>query len=578
MGQALTSWLRSKPTRGPGYGATVRVRKVRGRHESLHQGLPPGHCHSPHGRTAKLSGCLGPAHTHGEVRRAVCGSCPAAPCPAVLAGDIPVVQPVDILRAAAAAAPPPSPARSPRRVIRHASHTLPLTRPDQALAHDQRAFETRMLTALAATRRLSALPVSDMVRAGLMSACSLSKLLHSAAWSGLPWSVRRSRPGTSPRASSLAYRCSSVAAGRLTAALASCRSLRYAKQRVGEDILSPAAHALATAMRHACPALNLAQTLLLAAHLASCRGLRSPHGPGSPAATISPWPAHRRDSSAAPTGAPALAATHRLSPCSRRLASRTRRPPRPPAAAKAAASVFLRRQWERPGGGGANLLGLLDRVSVRHATAHLTASHTAARGQRLQGFVQLALRPAGTPLGAAAECRHCQLPQGHAGSLARPLPKPRPQRPLAGGNQLPAGRVLQPVALPVRCAGGGASDGTRAHPRPPSAAVKAAPRRSARWIWALGAMEHGLTGLWARLASEANSAAQDTEALVSASLAAVGAAGRLAAARFWSFIEEFAHNVAEVQAFEGLGADHPFLCHRAGRVEVHLLALAGLTP
>eukprot|EP00955_Chlamydomonas_euryale_P021898 231033-Chlamydomonas_euryale.AAC.1 len=61
---------------------------------------------------------------------------------------------------------------------------LPLTGPVQAPAHAQQAFAARLLKALAATRRLSALPVSDMGRAGLMSAYGLSKLLHSAAWSG----------------------------------------------------------------------------------------------------------------------------------------------------------------------------------------------------------------------------------------------------------------------------------------------------------------------------------------------------------------------------------------------------------
>eukprot|EP00955_Chlamydomonas_euryale_P034279 349740-Chlamydomonas_euryale.AAC.7 len=114
---------------------------------------------------------------------------------------------------------------------------------------------------------------------------------------------------------------------------------------------------------------------------------------------------------------------------------------------------------------------------------------------------------------------------------------------------------------------------------------------------ALDAMEHGRTVLWARLAGEAaNAAAQDTDAVAaqdtdprhgpktrtqdtdavaaqdmaaSARLAAVGAAGRLATARFWSSIEEFAHNAAAVEAFGGLRGDHPFLCHRAGCVEVH---------
>eukprot|EP00955_Chlamydomonas_euryale_P028457 299891-Chlamydomonas_euryale.AAC.1 len=53
-----------------------------------------------------------------------------------------------------------------------------------------------------------------------------------------------------------------------------------------------------------------------------------------------------------------------------------------------------------------------------------------------------------TAVGAAAACSHFQPPQEHAGGLARPVPQPRPQRPLAGGDQLSAGRALQPVALP----------------------------------------------------------------------------------------------------------------------------------
>jgi len=106
--------------------------------------------------------------------------------------------------------------------------------------------------------------------------------------------------------------------------------------------------------------------------------------------------------------------------------------------------------------------------------------------------------------------------------------------------------------------------------RPPSAAVEAA-------VWApvcamaLDAMEHGRAVLWARLAGGAGTAvAQDTAVLAGARQAAVGAAGRLAAARFWSSVEEFAHHAAAVGAFEGLGADHPFLCRRAGRVEALL--------
>eukprot|EP00955_Chlamydomonas_euryale_P106798 365725-Chlamydomonas_euryale.AAC.57 len=57
-----------------------------------------------------------------------------------------------------------------------------------------------------------------------------------------------------------------------------------------------------------------------------------------------------------------------------------------------AAEGVGRLQWERTG---AKPLGLLDGVSVRQATAYLTASHTAARARRHQEFVQLALRPAG---------------------------------------------------------------------------------------------------------------------------------------------------------------------------------------
>eukprot|EP00955_Chlamydomonas_euryale_P010396 111719-Chlamydomonas_euryale.AAC.1 len=73
---------------------------------------------------------------------------------------------------------------------------------------------------------------------------------------------------------------------------------------------------------------------------------------------------------------------------------------------------------------------------------------------------------------------------------------------------------------------------------------------------ALDAMEHDRTVLWARLAGvAATAAAQATEVLAGARQAAVGAAERLAAARFWS-VEEFAHNAAAVGAFEGLGADH----------------------
>eukprot|EP00955_Chlamydomonas_euryale_P006530 69165-Chlamydomonas_euryale.AAC.1 len=55
-----------------------------------------------------------------------------------------------------------------------------------------------------------------------MSAYGLSKLLHSAAWSGLP-AARQTRSGTSPGPSSLGFRCSFVAAGRVMAASACCR-------------------------------------------------------------------------------------------------------------------------------------------------------------------------------------------------------------------------------------------------------------------------------------------------------------------------------------------------------------------
>eukprot|EP00955_Chlamydomonas_euryale_P022349 236122-Chlamydomonas_euryale.AAC.1 len=89
--------------------------------------------------------------------------------------------------------------------------------------------------------------------------------------------------------------------------------------------------------------------------------------------------------------------------------------------------------------------------------------------------------------------------------------------------------------------------------RPPSAAVEDA-------VWApvcamaLDAIEHGWTVLWARLAGmAATAAALDTGGLAGALQAAVGAAGRLAAARFWSSVKEFAHSAAAVGAFEGLG-------------------------
>eukprot|EP00955_Chlamydomonas_euryale_P027088 285579-Chlamydomonas_euryale.AAC.2 len=88
-------------------------------------------------------------------------------------------------------------------------------------------------------------------------------------------------------------------------------------------------------------------------------------------------------------------------------------------------------------------------------------------------------------------------------------------------------------------------------------------------------MEHGRTVLWARLAGvAATAAAQDTGVLACARQAAAGAAGRLVAARFWSSVEEFAHSAAAVGAFEGLEADRPFLCRRAGHVEAHLPTLA----
>eukprot|EP00955_Chlamydomonas_euryale_P021691 229139-Chlamydomonas_euryale.AAC.1 len=62
---------------------------------------------------------------------------------------------------------------------------------------------------------------------------------------------------------------------------------------------------------------------------------------------------------------------------------------------------------------------------------------------------------------------------------------------------------------------------------------------------ALDVMEHGRAVLWARLASGAGTAAaQDMAVRAGARQATVGAAGRLAAARFWSSVEEFAHNVA----------------------------------
>eukprot|EP00955_Chlamydomonas_euryale_P015410 165025-Chlamydomonas_euryale.AAC.1 len=80
--------------------------------------------------------------------------------------------------------------------------------------------------------------------------------------------------------------------------------------------------------------------------------------------------------------------------------------------------------------------------------------------------------------------------------------------------------------------------------RPPLATVEAA-------VWvpvyamALNVMEHGRTVLWAHLAGGAGTAAaQDTTVLAGARQAAVGATGRLAAARFWSSVEEFAHNAA----------------------------------
>eukprot|EP00955_Chlamydomonas_euryale_P060234 357658-Chlamydomonas_euryale.AAC.4 len=103
---------------------------------------------------------------------------------------------------------------------------------------------------------------------------------------------------------------------------------------------------------------------------------------------------------------------------------------------------------------------------------------------------------------------------------------------------------------------------------PPSASRRSRSARAPRTYpaMALDAMEHGRTVLQARLAGgAATAAAQDTEVLAGARQAAVGAAGRLAAARFWSSVEEFAHNAAAVGAFEGLGSDHPFLCRRAGR-------------
>eukprot|EP00955_Chlamydomonas_euryale_P018854 201059-Chlamydomonas_euryale.AAC.1 len=60
---------------------------------------------------------------------------------------------------------------------------------------------------------------------------------------------------------------------------------------------------------------------------------------------------------------------------------------------------------------------------------------------------------------------------------------------------------------------------------------------------ALDAMEHGRAVLWARLAGVAGTAAaQDTAVLAGARQAAVGAAGRLAAARFWSSVDQNPHD------------------------------------
>eukprot|EP00955_Chlamydomonas_euryale_P003421 36679-Chlamydomonas_euryale.AAC.1 len=61
-----------------------------------------------------------------------------------------------------------------------------------------------------------------MGRAVLMSAYGLSKLLHSAAWSGLPTGAADAARDIA-RAILPGFRCSFVAAGRVTAASACCR-------------------------------------------------------------------------------------------------------------------------------------------------------------------------------------------------------------------------------------------------------------------------------------------------------------------------------------------------------------------
>eukprot|EP00955_Chlamydomonas_euryale_P116084 366397-Chlamydomonas_euryale.AAC.1 len=129
MGQALTSWLRSNTQLGVLLGGR---RSVSGQYTDTKAFLSD--CHPATvailtdalQRFADASG----QHTHlGKSRALFAGSGPAAPCPAALAGGIPVVQHVDILGASAAAAPPPLPGPLPPAHDTRASHMLPLTGP-----------------------------------------------------------------------------------------------------------------------------------------------------------------------------------------------------------------------------------------------------------------------------------------------------------------------------------------------------------------------------------------------------------------------------------------------------------------
>ena len=604
VAQALTSWLRAQPL----LGVTVDgVRHITAQYADDTQVLlgdfSPAALHSLTAALATFASASGQRINPAKSSALFVGDPLPAPAPASLA-TISVVGSATSLGIPHSTPPsPPAPplrARFTRAALRPAC-----TRPQPAAPHALHAWAQRLLVAGGRMHAIARLPLSPMGRGLGMSAYALSTFLYHAEFAGLPptldaFSMRlatavdpavpppllHGRPahggfGLLPLRQHVLARHASTASRLLSYLLPPSPSAPSSPPAPAPARPPPWVGLASVLLRHACPALHPAQSLLaatLATAEEACRGVVGP--PSLPQhARLPPGPMTDM-----------VVALQCLGPLS---APESSPPPRTtiltPAASGLSRAALAGLHWPHPRSTPAQLHPPLvpanGVVPVRLATMRLMAPEAALRTSRHAAFVRLAFPAPPPPLSPAIVLARFQASLAAAwrvpcdnrikatlwrvaldavpGARVRPWACPccAPGPPATSGRQHTFWECSVALAVRGQLDAGMALAVTR-----PSLWLLAPPPSIPPGLWslvaltALAAMDHGRRLLWA-LAS-----APSWPAPGPARVLAVQAVGDAAALYFWAAIGDFAFAHPTPPHSVPVLASTPFLAVRDGRV------------